>query len=112
MEIEGGTDGNKSSGLATSLQAVNHVRQRGVGEPVTVVGKKQFLILKQMSDSQKQLANVAPNPCIHKCYAPIRWMGSKHFHALAEIGDNKIALGCWFEIQKVIFDHVRLVAKT
>src|SRR5262249_36331717 len=93
MEGELRADCHKASDLATSLQAFYDLREWGVGQSVSIVGKKEFFILKQMFDGHKPFANVAPDPRIDERNTPIRRIRAKHFHLLAEIGDDKIPLG-------------------
>src|SRR5262249_27513384 len=52
--------GYEATDLAASLETINHIRQRSVGQAIAVIGKKNILILDEVTDGDQALTNVAP----------------------------------------------------
>ena len=69
---KGGVNGNEAADVSASLEALDHLRQRRVGQPVAVVGKKHLFVLDEMPNCDKSLADVAPDARVDEgnCASP------------------------------------------
>src|SRR5215470_11818715 len=65
MKADRRVDGDKAANLITSLEAIDHLLQRSVGQPIAVIGEKDVLVRDQMPDGQKSLPDVTPGSRVY-----------------------------------------------
>src|SRR5262249_32212200 len=104
-------NGNKAANLAASFEAVDHLFQRYVGQPVAVVGEKHLLILDEMLYRQQSLADVAPRSRFDKGTPPIRRTLAENLDFLAKIRDGAVGVCRHSVAKKILLDHVGLVTE-
>ena len=111
MEIERRMDRDEAGDLAALLEALDHLRQRRVGQPVAVVGEEHLLVLDEVLHRQQPLADVAPDAGIDQRDAPVRRPVAENLDLRAEVGNDAVAVRRLPVVQEVILDDVGLVAK-
>ena len=104
-------NGDEAADLAAVLKALDHVRQRRVGQPVAVIGEKDLFVLQRDASRPQALANVAPDSGVDERDAPVRRPFTQNFDLLAEIRNDAVVVRRLLVVQKIILDDIGLVAK-
>src|SRR4249920_4235458 len=91
MEADRRMNGDKTADLTTLLEAIDHVRQRGVGQSIAVVRQKDLFVLDEMSDRYESFPDIAPRSSVHERNAPVWERFAQTLDPLAEIRDDAIA---------------------
>ena len=72
MEADGRVNRNETADCLATLEAVDHVRERRIGQSIAVIGEEHFIILDEMSDRHETLADIAPDASVYERDAPVR----------------------------------------
>ena len=102
---------DKATDLTAFLKAIDHIRQRRVGQSVAVVGEEDFLLLDEMSDRYETFSDIAPDPGIYECNPPIRRPFTQNFDLFAEVRDDAVAVCRRLVVQEILLDDVCLVSE-
>src|SRR5262245_43867934 len=111
MEADRRMNGDKAADLSALLEHIDHHVQRGITQPIAVVGEKYLFILDKVPDGDEALPDIAPGSRVHERNAPVRWSFTENFDLLAEFGDDAVAARGLLVVQEVVLDDVRLVSK-
>src|SRR5579859_380529 len=103
--------GDETSDLSASLEAIDHVRQRGVGQAVAVIREKYFLILDEMTDRNQTLTDVAPYSRVDERDPPICGSFAQQFDLLAKLRDRAVTICRLLVVEEVVLHDVRFIAK-
>src|SRR6185437_5714877 len=93
-------NGDEAADHVAPLEAIDHVRERSIGESVAVIGKKYFLVMYEMAYSQETLTDVAPYSRVHQRNAPVRRPFAQQLDLRTEMGDGAISARRLLVVQK------------
>ena len=71
MKAERRMNRDKATDLAALLEALDHVRQRRVGQSIAVIGEKDLLVRDEMFHRHQAFADIAPDSGVDQRDAPI-----------------------------------------
>ena len=111
MKAEGRLDAQKAAHFFALNEVINHIWQVQVGERIGIVRQENFFAFKVGFNDFQSLPDIGPKTCVNEVYGPVRDVAVIKDVLFPAVAYLEIIGNVFVIIQKIIFDHIRLVTQ-
>ena len=104
-------DAQKARDFVLLTEVFQLLRQREVGEAITIVSQKFLLSIQISLYCLQSLADIRIDPSVRERNAPVVSVAIKQLYLLASTGQDKIVRGALTIIEEILLDCIGAVAQ-